>query len=67
MKKNMGGLDRGIRLVAAALLSYFTFTGLIPSPMAWLGYTVAIVFTATSLISFCPLYTLFGISTCPKA
>ena len=66
MKKNMGGLDRGLRLIIAALAAYLSYAGVIPANFAWLGYAVGVIFTLTRLISFCPLYTLFGFSTCPR-
>ena len=64
MKKNMGNLDRVIRLVIAAVLVGLIFADLVESTLAIILLAVAVVFT---LISFCPLYTLLGISSCPKA
>jgi hypothetical protein len=64
MKKNMGNLDRVIRLVIAAVLVGLIFADLVESTLAIILLVVAGVFT---LISFCPLYTLLGISSCPKA
>jgi uncharacterized membrane protein YcaP (DUF421 family) len=64
MKKNMGNLDRVIRLVIAAVLVGLIFADLVESTLAIILLVVAVVFT---LISFCPLYTLLGISSCPKA
>lgn len=57
MKKNMGLLDRRIRLVLGLLIIaagiYFK---------TWWGL-IGVVFMATSLISSCPLYLPFGLST----
>lgn len=57
MKKNMGKADRWIRLIVGLLIGaagiYFK---------TWWGL-VGVVFIATSLINFCPLYLPFGIST----
>lgn len=57
MKKNMGLLDRRIRLVLGLLIVaagiYFK---------TWWGL-IGVVFLATSLISWCPLYLPFGLST----
>mgnify|MGYP001814560615 FL=1 len=57
MKKNMGILDRRIRLVLGLLVVaagiYFK---------SWWGL-IGVVFLATSLISWCPLYLPFGLST----
>ena len=64
MKKNMGNVDKGIRTVIAigvALLYYFN---VIEGTLAYVLMAFAIIFLITSLISFCPLYTLFGANTC---
>lgn len=57
MKKNMGLLDRRIRIVLGLLIIaagiYFE---------TWWGL-IGVVFLATSLISWCPLYIPFGLST----
>jgi hypothetical protein len=64
MKPNMGSADRIIRLVIAALLIVFYFTGMISGMLATIALIVATVFVLTSIMSFCPLYTLFGWNTC---
>jgi hypothetical protein len=64
MKKNMGSTDKGIRIViaiAVALLYYFDVIG---GTLAYVLMALAIIFLITSLVSFCPLYTLFGMNTC---
>ncbi|SHH31885.1 Protein of unknown function [Winogradskyella jejuensis] len=64
MKKNMNNIDKTIRIliaVAVALLYYFN---VIEGTLAYVLMGVAIVFLITSLISFCPLYKILGISTC---
>jgi hypothetical protein len=65
MKKNMGNLDRVIRLVIAAVLVGLIFADLVEGTLAIILLVVAGVFTLTSFISFCPLYTLLGFSSCP--
>lgn len=65
MKKNMGGTDRIIRLVVAAVLGYLYFSGTVAGTLGIVLAVVAAVFVLTSLVGFCPLYTLFGMSTCP--
>lgn len=66
MNKNMGTLDKAIRIVLALVMIYFAYTS---SDLGWIKYLLyilSVVFILTSLISFCPLYTLFGINTCPS-
>lgn len=63
---NMGTLDRGLRLVIAALLVLAALgtTALGEGMLFWLALAVAAVFTVTSLLGHCPLYRLVGLSTC---
>ncbi|TWI79285.1 Protein of unknown function (DUF2892) [Lacibacter cauensis] len=64
MKKNMGNTDRIIRLVIAGVLAFLWFQNIITDTWGIVALVVAAVFALTSLVSFCPLYTLFGINTC---
>jgi len=59
MKKNVGGVERVIRILAGAAILPFAFVGP-ATPLAYLG----IVPLATGLMGWCPPYALFGISTC---
>ena len=65
MKKNMGNADRIIRLIIAAILAYLYFGGVVTGTLGIVLVVVAGVFVLTSLISFCPLYSLVGLNTCP--
>lgn len=59
LKKNVGGIDRTLRiLVGVALLAAFAFT-----QIPW--FLIGIVPLATGLMSSCPLYSIFGLNTCP--
>lgn len=64
MTKNMGTTDKIIRLALAAVVAALYFTGTISGTLALVLGAFAIIFALTSLVSFCPLYTLFGINTC---
>jgi len=64
MKPNMGGADRIIRLVVAAIVAVLYFTGTLTGTIGIVALVVAAVFFLTSLVSFCPLYTLIGLNTC---
>jgi hypothetical protein len=61
-KNNVGSLDRVVRIVIGlgALGFFATNTG----PMRWLGL-IGIIPVVTALAGTCPLYSLFGLSTCP--
>jgi uncharacterized membrane protein YccC len=64
MKPNMGSTDRILRTVVAVVIALLYFTGVIPGTLGIVLLVLAVVFLATSLMSFCPLYAPFGISTC---
>jgi len=64
MKKNMGSADKIIRVIIAAIICVLFFTGTITGTLGIILLVLAGVFVLTSLISFCPLYAPFGISTC---
>jgi len=66
MKKNMGGVDKMIRLVVAAIFVAMYLLGVVSGTLGIVFLALATIFTLTSLIGFCPLYLPFGISTAPK-
>lgn len=66
MKKNMGSVDRLIRLVAAGVIAILYFTGTVSGTVATVAGILALIFILTSAIGFCPLYVPLGISTCKK-
>jgi hypothetical protein len=59
MKKNIGSVERVIRIIAGIAILSLAFVGP-QSPWAYLG----IIPLATGLIGWCPLYALLGLSTC---
>ncbi len=63
MQKNMGTTDRVVRTTAATIIGLLLVTGQIPGLAATILGVLAVTFLATSLISFCPLYLPFRIST----
>ncbi len=65
MKKNMGTTDRIIRILLAAVFAYLYFSKTVEGTLGLVLVILGAVFLLTSLISFCPLYTIFGIRTCP--
>ncbi len=67
MKKNMGAADRVIRLILAAVIAVLYARGEISGTAAIILGIIAVIFVLTSLVGFCPLYTLLNISTKPKS
>lgn len=64
MKKNMGNVDRAVRVVIAILIAVLYFTGTVSGTLGIVLLALAGIFVLTSFVSFCPLYAPFGISTC---
>ena len=60
MKRNVGGIDRILRIVVGAALMILAATGTV----GWWGW-LGVIPLATGLMSFCALYTFLGINTCP--
>lgn len=65
MKQNMGSTDRTIRFIVAAIIAGLYFTNIITGTLGIVLLVLASVFLLTSMVSFCPLYTLIGFNTCP--
>ncbi|MEO1437557.1 MAG: DUF2892 domain-containing protein [Bacteroidota bacterium] len=66
MKKNMSNVDRTVRLVLAVVFGVLYFAGIVPGTVGLILTILGGVFLFTSAISFCPLYALVGLSTCPN-
>lgn len=63
MKKNMGALDRGVRVVFALVVGVLYAMGQLTGTAALVLGLLAVVFVLTSLVGTCPLYLPFGLST----
>lgn len=65
MKKNVGSVDKVIRVIIAIVAAYFAYKG--GFEQAWIEYVlwaVAIIMLLTALFNRCGLYAIFGASTC---
>lgn len=63
MNKNMGTVDRVIRIIVALLIAALYFTGQITGTAAIILGVIAIVALLTSIIGICPAYVPLGLST----
>jgi hypothetical protein len=66
MKKNMGTIDKVIRILIAVVVVVLYFTNTISGLLGIILLILAAVFVLTSLLGFCPLYLPFGLSTKKK-
>lgn len=62
MQKNVGSIDRAVRIVAGLALIALAATGTIG---VW--GCIGVVPLATALIGWCPAYPVLGIKTCKAA
>ena len=58
--KNVGGLDRGLRIIVGLVLIALAATGTV----GWWGW-LGVVPLLTGLMGGCPAYSLLGVNTCP--
>lgn len=64
MKTNMSAMDKIIRVivaVAALLLVYFE---VVQGVYSYILLAIVAIFLLTSLVGFCPIYSIFGLNTC---
>jgi uncharacterized membrane protein YtjA (UPF0391 family) len=63
MKSNMGSADKIVRVLLALLAAVLYFTGITSGTLGIALMVIGTVLLITSFLNFCPLYTIFGIST----
>ncbi len=63
MRKNMGAVDRTVRLLLVVAVAILYGTGVLTGTLAIVLGVVAVVFLLTSLVGFCPAYLPLNLST----
>jgi hypothetical protein len=63
MKKNLGMTDKIIRGTIAAIIMVRYFADIISGTVAIVFGSIAAILFITSLMSFCPMYSIFGHSS----
>jgi hypothetical protein len=66
MKSNMGTIDKGFRILFAMVIAGAYYNKEISGATATVLLIIAGIFIATSFINFCPIYSIFKISTHKK-
>lgn len=64
MKRNMGIIDRVLRIVVAITLGFLFVQGTISGVLGIVLMVVAGIFVLTSVVGMCPIYSLIGVKTC---
>ncbi len=60
---NVGGWDRGIRLILGVLLLVLGFAGIFKGALAIIGYIIGAIALVTGLVTYCPINALLGFDT----
>ena len=66
MKKNVGTIDKTVRILIAVVMVVLYFTHVISGVLAIIFLALSAVFVVTSLLSYCPIWQVFGLSTMKK-
>ncbi len=66
MKRNVGTIDRVIRIGIALIIGVLYLTGQLSGTAAVILGIVALILLITGLFGSCPLYAVLGMSTCPR-
>ena len=63
MKTNMGAVDRLIRFLLALAMGLLIYYNVVDGILSYVLLAVIGVFALTSLVGFCPLYSIMGWNT----
>lgn len=66
MDKNVGKVDKLVRVLVALLLVGLYFSGILSGVLGYILLAVAGVMILTGLVNFCPLYSMLGVNTCKR-
>jgi hypothetical protein len=66
MTNNMGSTDKIIRIIVAIIFAALYFTGTVTGTLGIVLLALGGIFVLTSVISFCPIYAIIGVNTCPR-
>jgi small-conductance mechanosensitive channel len=67
VKKNIGTVDRSIRVLLALIVAVLYYTNQISGAAAIILGLFAVIFLLTSFMAFCPMYVPFKFSTKKEA
>lgn len=66
MKKNLGNIDRVVRILFFVVVAILYFTGTITGALGIILGLLGIVLLLTAFVGFCPIYATFKLSTLKK-
>ena len=65
MKKNVGNIDKAIRIAVAVIAAALYLTETVDGLPGIIMLAAGVILALTSVVGFCPMYTVLGINTCP--
>lgn len=66
MKKNLGFVDRIVRVLIAAIIIVLIFTNVLTGTVGLILLIVSATLVLTSLLRFCPLYAFLDVDSCSR-
>jgi hypothetical protein len=63
MKKNVGSIDKIVRIVIAIVAGYFAYKGGFGVTVSYILYAVAAIMLLTALVGTCPIYSVLGMKS----
>ncbi len=66
MKKNIGSIDKVIRVLIAVLIAFLYYLNVISGTLGFILIAISVVLVITSFIGFCPLYHFVGLKSTKK-
>lgn len=65
LTRNIGSVDRIVRLLIAVALGAAVVGGAVAAPLSYVAIVLAAMMVVTAAAGFCPLYAAFGLHTRP--
>lgn len=63
MNKNVGSIDRILRILSGIVVFGLIYTETLTGTLAWVLGGASLVLAVTGLVSWCPIYAIFGMSS----
>lgn len=63
MKKNVGNIDKIIRIIIALVAFYYAYNGEVESPWNYVLYALGTIMMFTAVLGSCPIFSIFGMSS----
>jgi hypothetical protein len=64
MKKNVGSIDKFVRIIIAIVAFWAAYTGKVESPVSYILYALGAIMILTTVMGSCPIYSVIGVNTC---